>query len=40
VRLLLGRDAVRIVGDEIEAQRREIEAWRAVSTGTDFPDAR
>jgi NAD(P)-dependent dehydrogenase (short-subunit alcohol dehydrogenase family) len=36
-RLLLGSDAVRIVGEEVEAQRNEIEAWKELSAGTDFP---
>jgi NAD(P)-dependent dehydrogenase (short-subunit alcohol dehydrogenase family) len=39
VRLLLGSDAVKIVGEEVDAQRREIDAWKAVSARTDFPDA-
>lgn len=38
-RLLLGSDAVRIVGGEVETQLREIDAWKAVSARTDFPDA-
>ncbi|MDR3373776.1 MAG: oxidoreductase [Ancalomicrobiaceae bacterium] len=37
VRLLLGSDAVRIVGAEIDGHRREIDAWKAVSAATDFP---
>jgi NAD(P)-dependent dehydrogenase (short-subunit alcohol dehydrogenase family) len=36
VRLLLGSDAVAIVGAEIEAQRAEIAEWSAVSRSTDF----
>jgi NAD(P)-dependent dehydrogenase (short-subunit alcohol dehydrogenase family) len=36
-RLLLGSDAVRIVADELDAQRHEIDAWKDVSTSTDFP---
>lgn len=36
VRLLLGSDAVSIVGEEIERQRAEIEEWRDVSRTTDF----
>ena len=35
-RLLLGSDAVRIVGGEMEAQRQEFEAWKARSASTDF----
>lgn len=38
VRLLLGSDAVRGASAELEAQRQEIDAWRAVSVATDFPD--
>lgn len=37
VRLLLGRDAVQIVGAEITSQLREIEEWTSVSVRTDFP---
>jgi NAD(P)-dependent dehydrogenase (short-subunit alcohol dehydrogenase family) len=37
VRLLLGSDAVRIVGAEVDDQRREIDAWKATSVATDFP---
>ncbi|MCB8879341.1 SDR family NAD(P)-dependent oxidoreductase [Acidisoma cellulosilytica] len=36
VRLLLGRDAIAVVGEEIEAQRAEIKAWSDVSVKTDF----
>jgi NAD(P)-dependent dehydrogenase (short-subunit alcohol dehydrogenase family) len=36
-RLLLGSDAVGIVGAEIDLQRKEIEAWGSVSVSTDFP---
>lgn len=36
-RLLLGSDAVRIVGGELDSQRQEIEGWKEVSTSTDFP---
>lgn len=36
VRLLLGSDAVAIVGEEIDRQRRELEEWAAVSITTDF----
>ena len=35
-RLLLGSDAVRIVGDEMAEQRREFEGWKARSASTDF----
>ena len=35
-RLLLGSDAVRIVGAEMDAQRQESDAWKAVSASTDF----
>jgi NAD(P)-dependent dehydrogenase (short-subunit alcohol dehydrogenase family) len=35
-RLLLGSDAVQIVGAELDAQRAELDAWKAVSTTTDF----
>ena len=37
VRLLLGSDAVRVVSAELEAHRQEIEAWKEISTSTDFP---
>lgn len=37
VRLLLGSDAVKIVGDEIAAQLKEIGHWTNVSVRTDFP---
>lgn len=36
-RLLLGSDAVQIVGAEIDAQRKEIEDWKELSASTDFP---
>ncbi|NTJ11533.1 oxidoreductase [Rhizobium lusitanum] len=36
-RLLLGSDAVKIVTNELDAQRREIDEWKNVSTSTDFP---
>jgi NAD(P)-dependent dehydrogenase (short-subunit alcohol dehydrogenase family) len=36
-RLLLGSDAVKIVGGELDTQRREIDAWKDVSISTDFP---
>ena len=35
-RLLLGSDAVRIVGEEMAAQKREFESWKAQSASTDF----
>jgi NAD(P)-dependent dehydrogenase (short-subunit alcohol dehydrogenase family) len=37
VRLLLGSDAVRIVGAELDAQQQEVERWKDVSLSTDFP---
>ncbi len=40
VRLLLGSDAIKIVGAEVEAQRKEIADWKAVSVSTDFPQGR
>jgi NAD(P)-dependent dehydrogenase (short-subunit alcohol dehydrogenase family) len=39
VRLLLGSDAVRIVGAGLDAQRQEIGRWQDVSVSTDFPAA-
>jgi NAD(P)-dependent dehydrogenase (short-subunit alcohol dehydrogenase family) len=36
-RLLLGSDAVKIVGGELDTQRQEIDAWKDVSISTDFP---
>jgi NAD(P)-dependent dehydrogenase (short-subunit alcohol dehydrogenase family) len=36
-RLLLGSDAVKIVGGELDTQRREIDAWKDISISTDFP---
>lgn len=36
-RLLLGSDAVKIVGAEADAQRQEITDWTEVSISTDFP---
>lgn len=36
--LLLGTDALSHVGDVLDAERAELEAWRAVSAGTDFTD--
>lgn len=35
-RLLLGSDAVKIVGNEVDSQRREIDAWRELSVSSDF----
>ncbi|MBY3217658.1 SDR family NAD(P)-dependent oxidoreductase [Rhizobium laguerreae] len=35
-RLLLGSDAVKIVGNEVDGQRREIEAWKELSISSDF----
>jgi NAD(P)-dependent dehydrogenase (short-subunit alcohol dehydrogenase family) len=40
VRLLLGSDAVAIVGEEIDRQREEIRTWRDISVTTDFRDER
>ncbi len=40
VRLLLGSDAIKIVGAEVEAQRTEISDLKAVSMSTDFPQGR
>jgi NAD(P)-dependent dehydrogenase (short-subunit alcohol dehydrogenase family) len=36
-RLALGSDAVSIIGDELDAQRAELDAWRSLSLTTDFP---
>jgi NAD(P)-dependent dehydrogenase (short-subunit alcohol dehydrogenase family) len=36
-RLLLGSDAVKFVSGVVDAQRQEIDDWKAVSLGTDFP---
>ncbi|WP_011583209.1 MULTISPECIES: oxidoreductase [Chelativorans] len=36
-RLLLGSDALKNARSELDAQRTELEAWRDVSTSTDFP---
>ena len=38
-RLLLGRDALKVVGAEMAAQRQEFEEWKAVSASTDFTPA-
>jgi NAD(P)-dependent dehydrogenase (short-subunit alcohol dehydrogenase family) len=35
-RLLLGSDAVKIVGNEVDGQRREIDAWKELSVSSDF----
>jgi NAD(P)-dependent dehydrogenase (short-subunit alcohol dehydrogenase family) len=35
-RLLLGSDAVKIVGNEVDSQRREIDAWKDLSVSSDF----
>ncbi len=37
VRLLLGSDAIQVVGAEVKAQRKGIGDWQALSVGTDFP---
>ena len=34
--LLLGTDALRLVGDVLNAEQAELAAWREVSAGTDF----
>jgi NAD(P)-dependent dehydrogenase (short-subunit alcohol dehydrogenase family) len=35
-RLLLGRDAVLVIRNELDSQRREIDEWEKVSVSTDF----
>jgi NAD(P)-dependent dehydrogenase (short-subunit alcohol dehydrogenase family) len=35
-RLLLGSDAVRVVGTELDSERAELEAWKKTSMTTDF----
>lgn len=35
-RLLLGSDAIKIVGGEVDNQRREIDAWKDLSASSDF----
>ncbi|CDM60877.1 MULTISPECIES: SDR family NAD(P)-dependent oxidoreductase [Rhizobium] len=35
-RFLLGSDAVKIVGNELDSQRREIDAWKELSVSSDF----
>lgn len=37
VHLLLGNDALKFVREKIAALTHEIDAWEAVSAGTDFP---
>lgn len=34
--LLLGSDALRLVGDKLDALQREIQTWEALSRSTDF----
>jgi hypothetical protein len=36
--LLLGRDALATATAVLDAQRAEVEEWRAVTTSTDFED--
>jgi hypothetical protein len=36
VRLYLGDDALKLVGDKIEAMKAEIAAWESVSRSTNF----
>jgi NAD(P)-dependent dehydrogenase (short-subunit alcohol dehydrogenase family) len=36
IRLYLGADALKLVGDKIESMREEIAAWETVSRSTDF----
>lgn len=36
VRLYLGTDALKLVGEKIEAMREEIAAWESISRSTDF----
>jgi NAD(P)-dependent dehydrogenase (short-subunit alcohol dehydrogenase family) len=38
-RLVLGRVALQRIRAELDAQRREIDAWEETTNGTDFPDA-
>ncbi|MCG5446091.1 SDR family NAD(P)-dependent oxidoreductase [Micromonospora sp. NIE79] len=35
--LLLGSDAVKVIGEALDSQRAELEAWRELSVSTDFP---
>jgi NAD(P)-dependent dehydrogenase (short-subunit alcohol dehydrogenase family) len=37
--LLLGTDALKFIGDVLDAEQAELAAWRAVSASTDFTDA-
>ncbi|WP_435225793.1 oxidoreductase [Streptomyces sp. Tue6028] len=37
-RLLLGSDAVQIIGDELHAQLQELQAWKDTSLSTDFSE--
>ncbi|MEV4033587.1 oxidoreductase [Streptomyces umbrinus] len=37
-RLLLGSDAVEIVGNELHAQIEELKVWKGTSISTDFPE--
>lgn len=34
--LLLGTDAINIIGKELEAQIKELEEWKEISLGTDY----
>ncbi|WP_298400697.1 oxidoreductase [Sphingobium sp.] len=38
-RLVMGSDAYAIVKDSLDARRIELEDWRALTEGTDFPPA-
>jgi NAD(P)-dependent dehydrogenase (short-subunit alcohol dehydrogenase family) len=38
-RLLLGSDAISIIQAGLDEQQRELDAWKAISLGTDFPPA-
>ena len=35
-RLLLGSDAIRVVGAELDAERADLESWKDISVTTDF----
>jgi NAD(P)-dependent dehydrogenase (short-subunit alcohol dehydrogenase family) len=37
-RLALGRSAVERIGAEMEAQRRDLDAWAETAIGADYPD--
>lgn len=37
-RLLLGSEAIALVSDELNGQRRELEEWKSLSLGADFPE--